>query len=218
MNGNRTIAALALSGLMVVGTAWGQAAQPRTGERVRNGDGQAQAQARANDPTRQGPIWHAVNKASLGASMSGSRTGYGGGLSLTTPYRYNNRLAFRAGVERQFLRVVPKDSKEERRAYTAFRVGAVAFAGMVADHVHLYAEGGLLVLQPDLDLAAEATGGVYGQLGVEFFPRMPNPADQYSVFFDFGLRGANEAKATKLEGKPNYANGFHIRAGARYYY
>jgi hypothetical protein len=141
------------------------------------------------------------------------------GASLTTPFRYGHRVAFRGGVERHLLSAVDQaGEKESQFAYTVFRAGVVAFAGMVADQIYLYAEGGALVLQPDLDVAQDASFGGYGQLGVELFPRVPGQSPQYSMFFELGLRHAPHAVAKELNGEPYYASGGTARAGARVYF
>jgi hypothetical protein len=158
-----------------------------------------------------------VGRPSVSAAAVNTQTDYGLGIAVTTPFLHANRVAMRLGLERQFVDGVPKgESKEVRQGYTVVRGGAVGLLGVVESHVFLYGEGGLLYLMPGEDLAADEAFGAYGQVGLEFFPRMSDSRRQYSVFVELGLRGAPGAEATELKGEPFFGNGFTTRAGLRY--
>lgn len=155
------------------------------------------------------------SKLSLGYTLYNCHQSFGHGLTLTTPYFLNDRIAVRLSVNQALLEGIPEGKTEyELMTYTAYKLGLVGVAGMINESIRLYGEGGFIYIIPNSRLSENNVLGGYGHFGFEFFMNSNSPV---CYFIELGSIGTG-ARAEKLSGKPLYLNGFATAVGLRFHF
>lgn len=149
------------------------------------------------------------NDLSIGAQISQYQEDFGAGITLTSPWVAQQRMAVRARSHVMFHEHV-QGQETTWTPYLNFTLGLVGRSGLVGDSIQLYGEGGVIGLFPSTDFSSESfVPGGYGLFGFEFYMR---PDSNY--FIEIGTVGAG-AKADKITNDPIYSNGFTISSGFR---
>lgn len=154
---------------------------------------------------------------SLGLNISEIRNQPGAGLSISTPYFLNDKVAFRFSGMLYWIFSIPLSSASERPLhYTNLRFGAVYVAGTVAESIRLCLVGGGTYTLPGSNISDDKNIGGYLGFGVEYFTGKLTHS-RLSFLFESIIILA-PAIAEKLPGQPIYANGIDLSAGIKYYF
>ena len=147
----------------------------------------------------------------LGFHLMQNQQDFGLGLSLTSPFFANNRIAFRMRGSLMWNQHLDNTDNTVWTPYSNLSLGVIGVGGEIGDFARLYGEGGLSVLFPSSEFSSEnAVLGGYGLFGFEFFI---NSACNY--FIEIGGIGTG-ATADEIPGNPIYSNGLIISVGYRY--
>ncbi len=183
--------ALLLSGLLLLLTA-SASAQQRVVDAI---------DALLSDPME--------NRASIGFQLNQYQNDFGAGLSLTSPYLANNKLAFRLRGNVMFLQH-PEGSSTTWTPYGNVTAGLIGVSGTIRNFIRLYGEGGFIGLFPSDTFSSESFEfGGYGLFGFEFYM---TPRNNY--FIEIGGVGSGSS-ADRLPAAPIYSNGLLISTGFR---
>lgn len=152
------------------------------------------------------------NGTGIGLQINQYQRDFGAGISLTSPYIANDKLAFRLRGSIQFHEHV-QNNETTWTPYFNTSLGLVAVSGTVADVIRLYSEGGVVGLFPSDEFSSENfVFGGYGLFGFEFFM-----SDRNNYFIEIGGVGTG-AKADQLPAAPVYSNGLLISTGFRIHF
>jgi len=162
------------------------------------------------------------NKFALGFQINQYQKDFGLGLNLTSPYFANNNMAVRFRANLMFNEHFEngsdtdgKDSKDDKDGttwtpYSNLSLGFFGVAGIVADFIRLYGEGGVICILPSSEFSSDSyVMGGYGLFGFEFYTY-----SKFNYFIELGGLGTG-ASADKIPGEPIYSNGFMISTGFR---
>jgi len=154
---------------------------------------------------------------SLGLHLNQIRNEPGLGLSMTTPYFFDDKLALRFAGTLSVLYGIPlSNTSEEPLPYVNLRLGAVYKTGALAKAIRLYVHSGVIYISPDNEISDDERIGGYLDFGFEFF--MSSGAQtRVSFCLESGFL-ASPAVAEKLPGQPVYALGVDLSVGIRYYF
>ena len=145
----------------------------------------------------------------LGFQLNEYQNDFGIGLSATSPYFANNKVAIRLRGNLMWTEHL-KDEKITWSPYGNVTLGAVVVAGHFAGFIKAYAEGGFVGLFPSSEFSSESfVFGGYGLFGFEFYP-----GKRSCYFIEAGGIGT-AATADKMPTSPIYSNGFIISTGLR---
>ena len=152
---------------------------------------------------------------SLGFALNHFHHDFGFGLTLTTPYFLDNRVAVRLSVNSSYFEGIPADKTEyDWMPYTSCQLGLIGASAMVNDLIRLYGEGGVIYIIPNRQFSEKNVVGGFGHFGFEFFMNSGSPV---CYFIELGSLGTG-ATAERLSGKPIYANGFATSVGLRFHF
>jgi len=147
----------------------------------------------------------------IGIQLSQYQQDFGTGVTLTSPYFANQKLAIRARGNLMFH----EHLQNEETTWTPYintTLGVVGKTGNIGDSIRLYGEGGVIGLFPSDEFSSESFEfGGYGLFGFEFYM---NPDSNY--FIEIGATGTG-AKADRVDTQPLYSNGLIISTGFRLY-
>ncbi len=154
---------------------------------------------------------------SLGLNLNEIRNQPGAGLTITTPYFFNGKIAFRFSGHLFYIFNIPLSSASEQALpYANLRFGAVYIAGTLAGSIRLCLVGGAAYTLPGRKISDDKGFGGYLGLGFEFFT---GSIDRSRI--SFHLESSVDIiplTAEKLPGQPIYASGIDLSVGARYYF
>jgi len=134
---------------------------------------------------------------------------FGLGVSITSPYIIDDKIAFRLRTNLMFNENI-QNVITTWTPYSNVSFGCVGIGGMVGDYIRLYGEGGIIGLLPSNKFSTDkfVLGG-YGLFGFEFF--MNNNINYFIEIGGIGTGATEDIIVTK----PIYSNGLLISAGLR---
>lgn len=148
-------------------------------------------------------------KTGIGFQLNQYQRDFGIGLTLTSPYFANHKIAvrFRGNV---MFNEHTKNDQTEWTPYSNVSVGLIGMAREIKDFMRLYGEGGVIALLPSSEFSSEnVVFGGYGLFGFEFYI-----INKLNYFIEIGGIGTG-AKADKITNNPIYSNGLLICVGIR---
>lgn len=149
------------------------------------------------------------NDINLGIQLSQYQQDFGSGITLTSPWFAQQRIAVRARSHVMFHEHV----QEQETTWTPYLNAALGVAGKtgcIGGSILLYGEGGVIGLFPSNKFSSESFEfGGYGLFGFEFYMNSDN-----NYFIEIGAAGTG-AKADEIVNEPIYSNGFTISTGFR---
>ncbi|MFH5831959.1 hypothetical protein ACG2F4_04625 [Halalkalibaculum sp. DA3122] len=149
------------------------------------------------------------NDFSFGIQVSQYQQDFGIGITVTSPYFANKKIALRARGNLMFHEHL-QNQETTWSPYLNATFGVAGKTGWVGDAVRLYGEGGGTGLFPSDEFSSVSFElGGYGLFGFEFYM---NPASNY--FIEIGAVGTG-AKADNVTDEPIYSNGLTISTGFR---
>lgn len=148
----------------------------------------------------------------FGFQLNQYQRDFGAGLSITSPYFANERVAVRLRGNVLFHEHPDLEGTETTwTPYSHASLGVIGVVGHIGD-IRLYSEGGLICLFPSDAFSSERSHfGGYGLFGFEFFFN-----NRGNYFIEIGGVGTG-AKADKLPGRPIFSNGLVVGTGFRFY-
>jgi len=146
----------------------------------------------------------------IGGHVSQYQRDFGIGLTITSPYFANERMAVRLKGNLMWNEHLNNASETTWSPYSNLCLGFVQSVGEINNFLRIYGEGGAILLLPSSEFSStSAHFGGYGLFGFEFF------SDKHlNYFFEAGGVGTG-AKADKVSGSPIYSNGFLMNVGVR---
>lgn len=150
------------------------------------------------------------NTLNLGIQLNQYQNDFGSGITLTTPYFANRKIAIRLRGNVMFHEHIQED-RTTWSPYLNATLGVAALTGSIGNSIRLYSEGGVIGLFPSDEFSSESFEfGGFGLFGFEFYM---NPASNY--FIEIGAAGTG-AKADLVPNAPIYTNGLTISTGFRF--
>lgn len=150
-------------------------------------------------------------KFSLGLQLNQYQNDFGSGITLTTPYFANRKIALRLRGNAMFHEHI-QDEETTWSPYLNTTLGISGITGTIGENIRLYGEAGVIGLFPSKEFSSESFElGGYGLFGFEFYM---SPGSNY--FIEIGAAGTG-AKADKLPNSPIYSNGMTISTGFRFH-
>jgi hypothetical protein len=159
-----------------------------------------------------------------------------GALNLTSPWLFDNSLAFRISDGFDAFQAHYSDSTNSNAVWATFssvRVGAVISPNFHLDWIRPYGEFGIVAVFGNNNFSSTPLGfGVYQNFGIDV---MFSPGDFYSLFCEVGavgmLTGGYADRVSSVVSLPgntvqitgtninntNVCNGFSINFGVRFY-
>ncbi len=149
---------------------------------------------------------------SLGFQLNQFQNDFGLGAQLTTPYFFYDRMAVKTRANLMFLEHI-EGNAYTWTPYTNISLGLVGTSARVSNFMHLYGEGGVLLILPaDNFSSQDAVVGGYGIFGFEFYLFSSG-----NYFIEIGGVGSG-ATADKIPFNPIYSNGLSISTGLRFFF
>lgn len=149
------------------------------------------------------------NSVNIGIQLSQYQQDFGAGMTLTSPWFGQQRIAVRARSHVMFHEHM-QEQETTWNPYLNATIGVTGKTGRIGDSILLYGEGGVIGLFPSDDFSSESFEfGGYGLFGFEFYM---NPDSNY--FIEIGAVGTG-AKADEVANEPIYSNGLTISTGFR---
>ena len=150
-----------------------------------------------------------INGLSYGFQLNQFQTDFGFGINVTSPYSFNESLAFRLRGNLMFNQH-PKDGETQWSPYSNVSLGIVSGRTKLGNHLAVYGEGGVISLFPSSEFTTEDfIFGGYGMFGFEFLI-----SNHVNYFIELGGVGTG-AEADKIPNQPIYSNGFITQVGFR---
>lgn len=149
------------------------------------------------------------NDVNLGIQLSQFQQDFGSGITLTSPWFAQQRIAVRARSHLMFHEHV----HEQETTWTPYlnaTLGVAGKTGSIGDSILLYGEGGVIGLFPSDEFSSESFEfGGYGLFGFEFYMDSDS-----NYFIEIGAVGTG-ANADEVVNEPIYSNGLTISTGFR---
>jgi len=150
------------------------------------------------------------NTVNLGFQLNQYQRDFGTGVTLTSPWFANQKIALRARGNLMFHEHLDGEVMTWT-PYINTTLGVVSMTGRVGDAIRLYGEGGVAGLFPSSDLSSESFAfGGYGLFGFAFYMTSGS-----NYFIEIGGIGTG-ARADEVAGDPIYSNGLVLSAGFRF--
>ncbi len=147
----------------------------------------------------------------LGFQLVQYQNDFGLGFNMTSPYFLYNRLAAVAKGNLMWNEHIDNSAETTWSNYSNVSLGIKVFSGNVGQHIRLYGEGGVLIIQPSSSFSSKNSElGGYGLFGFEFFMN-----EHGNYFIEIGGIGTG-AVADKIALKPFYSNGLLLSTGFRF--
>lgn len=145
----------------------------------------------------------------LGIQLNQYQNDFGLGVTFTSPFIANEKLAFRFRGNIMFHEQ-PEEDETTWTPYTNASAGLIGVSGWVGESIRLYSEGGIIGLFPSEEFSSDNfIFGGYGLFGFEFFMNNGN-----NYFVEIGGVGSG-ANADLVENSPIFSNGLTISTGFR---
>lgn len=152
------------------------------------------------------------NKLAVGLNINQFQKDFGIGLHVISPFFIQNSIAIRLGGNVQWLQHVDDKQTTTWTAFPAFQLGVRGKHPILNEQLHVYGEGGSMLLLPNSKFSTnQFVIGGYGLFGFEFKPK-----SKLAYFIELGGVGTG-AIADKVTAKPIYSNGFMTSTGFRLY-
>lgn len=153
---------------------------------------------------------YAGSGTGLGIQLNQYQNDFGLGVTFTSPFIANEKLAFRFRGNVMFHEHTAEVDETTWTPYTNASAGLIGVSGWVGESIRLYSEGGIIGLFPSSEFSSDDfIFGGYGLFGFEFFM---NNGTNY--FIEIGGVGTG-AKADLVENSPIFSNGLTISTGFR---
>ena len=148
---------------------------------------------------------------STGLQLNHHQQDLGAGLSLTSPYFTNAKMAVRIRGNIMFHEHI--DGGESTwSVYPSVTAGLIGVAGSIQDFIRLYGEGGVTGLFPSSAFSDDDfVFGGYGLFGFEFYMKENN-----NYFIEIG--GIGTGARSSADSAPFYSNGLLISTGLRMHF
>ncbi len=156
------------------------------------------------------------NDMSLGYILCENGNDFGLGLSITSPYFFNNGIAIKLAGLLMFNSFIDSDY-DQWQMYYATKLGFVG-GSMINDKIRVYGEGGAILLIPNSTVSSQDyMFGGYGSFGFEFLM-----TTRMSFYSELGANGiainGDSLDTNSPDYKRIYFNGFAINVGLRFYF